>query len=322
MNEHATPPPAPPASESLRPVACLELKAAALLLFTLLLIVGSGLYLLYARGVFEPTQTVILTPDDSEGVVVGMDMTFSGFPIGRVRRIELASAGHARILVDVPRKDAHWLRTSSVFTLVRGLVGGANIRAYSGILSDPPLPDGAERPVLGGDVGAEVPRLLSAARGLLNNLTPLTPPQRPPIARRRRAAGARRRCRGRGSPAAVCGARSAEQPQRPERARRRPGQQPGADQDADRAAERPRRAGPGGGGGGGRGGERGEDKEGEGAAERPRRRARCAAGQCGRCPPTARAARAQQCRAGPARCAARQNRRHGRAGRPAIARQR
>ncbi|ABM56337.1 MlaD family protein [Verminephrobacter eiseniae] len=176
MNEHATPPPAPPASESLRPVACLELKAAALLLFTLLLIVGSGLYLLYARGVFEPTQTVILTADDSEGVVVGMDMTFSGFPIGRVRRIELASAGHARILVDVPRKDAHWLRTSSVFTLVRGLVGGANIRAYSGILSDPPLPDGAERPVLGGDVGAEVPRLLSAARDLLNNLSALSAP--------------------------------------------------------------------------------------------------------------------------------------------------
>src|SRR6218665_3144132 len=119
MNEHATPPPAPPASKSLRPVACLELKAAALLLFTLLLIGGSRVYLLDAPG----------------GVGVGMDMRFSGFPIGRVRRIELASAGHARILVDVPRKDAHWLRTSSVFTLVRGLVGGANIRAYSGILS-------------------------------------------------------------------------------------------------------------------------------------------------------------------------------------------
>ena len=160
--------------ESLRPVAYLELKAAMLLLFTLALIVGSGLYLLYARGAFEPTQTLVLTADDSEGVVVGMDMTFSGFPIGRVRRIELAETGNARIVVDVAQKDAHWLRESSVFTLVRGVVGGTNIRAYSGILTDPPLPVGAVRPVLRGDATAEIPQLMASARELLGNLNALT----------------------------------------------------------------------------------------------------------------------------------------------------
>src|SRR6218665_2207177 len=51
-----------------------------------------------------------------------------------------------------------------------------NPRPSSGIPSHPPLPDGAERPVLGGDVGAEVPRLLSAARDLLNNLSALSAP--------------------------------------------------------------------------------------------------------------------------------------------------
>lgn len=160
--------------ESLRPVAYLELKAAMLLLFTLALIVGSGLYLLYARGAFEPTQTLVLTADDSEGVVVGMDMTFSGFPIGRVRRIELAETGNARIVVDVAQKDAHWLRESSVFTLVRGVVGGTNIRAYSGILTDPPLPAGAVRPVLRGDATSEIPQLMASARELLGNLNALT----------------------------------------------------------------------------------------------------------------------------------------------------
>ena len=160
--------------ESLRPVAYLELKAAMLLLFTLALIVGSGLYLLYARGAFEPTQTLVLTADDSEGVVVGMDMTFSGFPIGRVRRIELAETGNARIVVDVAQKDAHWLRESSVFTLVRGVVGGTNIRAYSGILTDPPLLAGAVRPVLRGDATAEIPQLMASARELLGNLNALT----------------------------------------------------------------------------------------------------------------------------------------------------
>jgi phospholipid/cholesterol/gamma-HCH transport system substrate-binding protein len=103
-----------------------------------------------------------------------MDLTFSGFPIGRVRRIELAADGNARIVVDVPREDARWLRQSSVFTLVRNLVGGANLRAYSGVLGDPPLPDGAERPVLIGDTNAELPRVVGAARELLQNLTALT----------------------------------------------------------------------------------------------------------------------------------------------------
>ncbi len=157
-----------------RPVAHLELKARLLLLFTALLVGGAVLYLLYARGVFEPTQTLVLTTDDSEGVVVGMDMTFSGFPIGRVDRVELADSGNVRIVIEVARKDAHWLRTSSVFTLVRGLVGGTNIRAFSGVLTDPPLPDGAVRPVLRGDATAELPRVIAAAREVLENVTAMT----------------------------------------------------------------------------------------------------------------------------------------------------
>jgi phospholipid/cholesterol/gamma-HCH transport system substrate-binding protein len=68
------------------------------------------------------------------------------------------------------------LRVSSVFTLVRGLVGGTNIRAYSGILTDDPLPDGAVRPVLRGDATAEIPQLMATARELLTNLNALTAP--------------------------------------------------------------------------------------------------------------------------------------------------
>lgn len=152
----------------------LELRAALLLALFVLLVAGTVVYLLYARGAFEPTQRLVLLAEDSEGVRVGMDLTFSGFPIGRVNRVELAPDGNARILVDVPRKDAHWLRESSVFTLVRGLVGGASLKAYSGILSDPPLPGGAERRVLIGDAGAELPRLVAAARELVQNLTQLS----------------------------------------------------------------------------------------------------------------------------------------------------
>lgn len=156
------------------PSAGLEIKARLLLLFMLLLIVGSGLFVMYARGAFEKTQGLVLMAQDSEGVVVGMDLTFSGFPIGRVRRIELADDGRARILINVSHKDAHWLRTSSVFTLVRGIVGGTNIRAYTGLLTDPLLPDGAERDVLVGDASAEIPKVVAAAKELIESLNSLT----------------------------------------------------------------------------------------------------------------------------------------------------
>ena len=125
-----------PAGESLpAPVPHLALKATALLLLLVTLLVGATLYILYARGVFEATQRLVLIADDSEGVVPGMDLTFSGFPIGRVRRVELGEQGNARILIDIPQSDAHWLRTSSVFTLVRSLVGSTALRAYSGVLT-------------------------------------------------------------------------------------------------------------------------------------------------------------------------------------------
>ncbi len=155
------------------PVAHVEFKAFLLLVFMALLIGASTLYLLYARGAFEATQRLVLVSDDSEGVVVGMNLTFSGFPIGRVSRIELADDGNARILVDVPKKDAHWLRKSSVFTLVRGVVGSTNIRAYTGVLTDPPLEDGAVRTVLRGDTAAEIPKVIASARELLENLNAL-----------------------------------------------------------------------------------------------------------------------------------------------------
>ncbi|GAC1606962.1 MAG: hypothetical protein NVS3B2_15300 [Ramlibacter sp.] len=159
---------------ALSPVRNLELKARLLLLFTGLLIAGAATYLLYARGMFEPTQRLVLSTEDSEGVVAGMDLTFSGFPIGRVRAVELAPDGNVRILIDVATKDAHWLRTSSVFTLVRGVVGATNLRAFSGILNDPPLPDGAVRQVLRGDASAEIPRVVAQARQVLENISAMT----------------------------------------------------------------------------------------------------------------------------------------------------
>jgi phospholipid/cholesterol/gamma-HCH transport system substrate-binding protein len=160
-------------------VSNLEFKAGLLLTLFVALVVAMVIYLLYARGTFEATQRLVLVAGDAEGISVGMDITFSGFPIGRVNSIELAPDGSTHILIDVPKKDAHWLRDSSVFTLVRSLVGSASLKAYSGVLTDPPLPDGAERKVLVGDATAELPRIASQASELIQNLTQLTAPESP-----------------------------------------------------------------------------------------------------------------------------------------------
>jgi len=176
-----TAPPAPetpagksePAAKNV-PVRNLELKATLLLAFTVSLIVASALFLLRARGYFEPKQQLVLVADNAEGVVAGMDLSFSGFPIGTVKRVSLGEQGNVRIEIDVVEKDAKWLRTSSVFTLIKPLFGAAQLRAYSGVLTDPPLPDGAERPVLRGDFNEEVGRVIGAAKDVLDNLNQMT----------------------------------------------------------------------------------------------------------------------------------------------------
>lgn len=178
----ASPPPQPetpvqksePAAKANQQVEHLELKAIVLLVFTIGLVLGSALYLMRARGYFDPTQRLVLIADNAEGVAIGMDLSFSGFPIGRVDAVSLGDEGNVRISVDVRQKDAKWLRTSSVFTLVKGLLGGPQLRAYTGVLSDPPLPEGAERPVLRGDANEEIQRVIGAARDVLDNLNQIT----------------------------------------------------------------------------------------------------------------------------------------------------
>jgi len=171
-----TPQPLPPTDSDAPAVPHLQAKATGLLLLLGVLVCAAIGYLLFARGAFEPTQRLVLVADDAEGVTVGMDLTFSGFPIGRVRDIALSPEGSARILIDVPKKDAHWLRTSSIFTLVRGVVGNTNLRAYTGQLTGPLLPDNAERKVLAGDAMAELPQMVAAVRELVQRASALAAP--------------------------------------------------------------------------------------------------------------------------------------------------
>lgn len=152
----------------------LGVKVGMLLAATILIAGGFVLYVLFARGVFEQTQRVILIADNAEGVRVGMNLTFAGFPIGTVRSIRLREDGKVRISVRVPLDDAKWLRQSSVFVLDVPLVGSAKLRAYSSDLKDPPLEHRAERRVLRGDANAELPRMIATLRSALENVEQIT----------------------------------------------------------------------------------------------------------------------------------------------------
>jgi phospholipid/cholesterol/gamma-HCH transport system substrate-binding protein len=152
----------------------LGFRVGVLLGLSIIIAGGFILYVLYARGVFEQTQRLYLITDNAEGVNVGSDLIFAGFPIGRVRRIRLTDDGKVRISVRVPVDDAKWLRSTSVFVLDVPLVGAAKLRAYTADLGDPPLPDRAERPVLRGDTAQEIPKMVATLRTVLEHLDRLT----------------------------------------------------------------------------------------------------------------------------------------------------
>jgi phospholipid/cholesterol/gamma-HCH transport system substrate-binding protein len=152
----------------------LGVKVGMLIAFTVIMIGGFIGYVLYARGVFDQTQRLYLITDNAEGVGVGTDLTFAGFPVGRVRRIRLRDDGKVRISVRVPVSEAKWLRESSVFVLDVPLVGAAKLRAFTGNLQDAPLPDRAERPVLRGDTAEEIPRMVATMRSVLENIEQMT----------------------------------------------------------------------------------------------------------------------------------------------------
>lgn len=173
MSEEGKAPPAEGDSRVQLPRA-LRIKVGVLLGVSLVVALGFVAYILSARGAFDDFRRLTLVADNVDGVSAGMDLTFSGFPIGRVRRLSLGDDGKARIHLRIPVTEAKWLRETTVFTLEIPLVGGARLRAYTANLKDPPLPDRAVRPVLRGDTNQEIPAMVATIRQALQNVEDMT----------------------------------------------------------------------------------------------------------------------------------------------------
>ena len=154
----------------------LGVKVGAVLTLIPVIAIGLLLYSLYARGVFERTQALTLVASDAEGVVVGMPIMFSGFPIGQVSSMALDELGHVRIEVRIREKDARWLRISSVFSLEKQILGGAKIRAMSAKMQDPPLVAGSERPLVAKDAAQDIPQVIARASSILQNVDEIIRP--------------------------------------------------------------------------------------------------------------------------------------------------
>ena len=152
----------------------LEFKVGLLLALTALITLAFVGYVLHARGVFEPSRTLTLTADNADGVSVGMPVTYSGFAIGQVQRMTLTDSGQVHLLIDIPEKNLRWLRSTSVFTMEKPLVGAAKIKAFSADLKDPPLPANAERELFTGDTAQEIPILVARLKGILENVEAMT----------------------------------------------------------------------------------------------------------------------------------------------------
>lgn len=161
---------------AVRPVAIrhLRLKAWVLGLIAPVVIVALAVYALHARGVFEASRHIYLQTRDAEGIDSGTPVTLSGFSLGRVRSMTLSDDGAVRIEIVLRERDAHWLQQSSVFTLVRPLVGAARIEVVNPGASGTSLPPGAVRPLSSGDPIANLPAIVARVEAVLRQTEALT----------------------------------------------------------------------------------------------------------------------------------------------------
>jgi phospholipid/cholesterol/gamma-HCH transport system substrate-binding protein len=146
------------------------LFALAVLLFGAAFLV----YLLYARGYFEHTYRLQLAAASADGVAPGVPLVFSGIEIGSVTSLGLNDGGGIVIQVDLPARQAKWLKQDSIYTLDKPLLGSPKIRVDSGNLSGETLPENSTMLLLTPDINKEIPVLIGQVKAILANVEHLT----------------------------------------------------------------------------------------------------------------------------------------------------
>ncbi|MBI4632390.1 MAG: MCE family protein [Deltaproteobacteria bacterium] len=116
-----------------------ELKVGLYVVITTLLIFASIGYIAYKKGLFETVSTYTLSSKSGEDLTEGMPVTFAGFTIGRVQKLELNESGIVLIKIRVPQRHTKWIRVDSTFIISKPLIGSPRMIIVTDNVKSPPL---------------------------------------------------------------------------------------------------------------------------------------------------------------------------------------
>lgn len=117
-------------------------KVGLFLLLSVLMIIGSVVFILIRKQVFANHVYFTLSSATGEGISEGMPLLFSGFEIGKVEKFELDDKGTVIVLIKVPDEYAGRINKSSVFTLERPLIGSSRFIVTTPNLTETPADTG------------------------------------------------------------------------------------------------------------------------------------------------------------------------------------
>jgi phospholipid/cholesterol/gamma-HCH transport system substrate-binding protein len=116
-----------------------ELKVGLFVVITTLLILTSVLYIAYSKGFFSKEYGFTFSSKSGEDLTEGMPVYFSGFKIGRIEKLELSDQGVVLVKIKIPDQHVKWIKSSSIFSINKPLIGSSKLIVTTPNLNSPTL---------------------------------------------------------------------------------------------------------------------------------------------------------------------------------------
>jgi len=116
-----------------------ELKVGVFVVVTTLMILSAVLYIAYSKGFFATEHTFTISSKSGEELTEGMPIYFSGFNIGRVKKLELSNQGLVLVRISIPDQHVKWIKSSSIFSINKPLFGSSKLIVTTPNLNSHPL---------------------------------------------------------------------------------------------------------------------------------------------------------------------------------------
>lgn len=116
-----------------------EFKVGVFVVITTLLILTSVLYIAYSKGFFSKEDTFTISSKSGEELTEGMPVYFSGFKIGRIEKLELSDQGVVLVKIRIPDQHVKWIKSSSIFSINKPLIGSSKLIVTTPNLNSPAL---------------------------------------------------------------------------------------------------------------------------------------------------------------------------------------